>query len=352
MEKGYAQKLTVEETAQRTNKTWYLPHHGVFHPKKPGKIRVVFSAAALHDGVLLDNQLYQGPDLMNSLVGVLLRFRQEQIAIVGDITAMFHQVKVPPKDSDSLRFLWWDDKDLEGMPEEYQMTSHIFGATDSPCCANCFMKRTTKDNKAEFSEEAVNTVKKDFYVDDLLKALPSEMQVIRLANELIELLKRGGFRLAKWMSNSREVLANISEERANPTLDLDLDHLPVEKALGVQWDVERDVFKFQVTNLNKPNMKRGVLSTFSSLYDPLGLVCPVVLDAKQIMQRLWKARIDWDEPISATESAKWEKWKAKLSELASIEIPRCYLSSTTNAVEITLHLFLTHQKVAIVCAHI
>ena len=135
-------------------------------------------------------------------------------------------------------------------------------------------------------------------------------------------------------------MANISEEeRANPTLDLDLDHLPVERALGVQWDVERDVFKFQVTTLNKPNTKRGVLSTFSSLYDPFGLVCPVVLEAKQIMQRLWKARIDWDEPISATESAKWEKWKAKLSELASVEIPRCYLSSTTNAVEITLHLF-------------
>jgi hypothetical protein len=90
LEKGYARKLTVEETARRTNKTWYLPHHGVFHPKKPGKIRVVFNAAALHDGVSLNNQLYQGPDLTNSLVGVLLRFRQERIAIVADITAMFH----------------------------------------------------------------------------------------------------------------------------------------------------------------------------------------------------------------------------------------------------------------------
>jgi hypothetical protein len=148
---------------------------------------------------------------------------------------MFHQVKVPPKDSDSMRILWWDDKDLDGTPEEYHMTSHIFGATDSPCCANYCLKRTAEDNKAELSEEAVNTVKKDFYVDDLLEALPSELQAIRLANELIKLLKRGGFRLAKWMSNSREVLANISgEERANPSLDLDLDHLPVERALGVQ----------------------------------------------------------------------------------------------------------------------
>ena len=65
-------------------------------------------------------------------------------------------------------------------------------------------------------------------------------------------------------------------------------------SLGVQWDAEHDVFKFQVTNLNKPNAKRGILSTFGSLYDPLGLVCPVVLEAKQIMQRLWRAQMDWD----------------------------------------------------------
>jgi hypothetical protein len=153
------------------------------------------------------------------------------------------------------------------------------------------------------------------------------------------------------MSNSREVLANISgEERTNPTLDIDLDHLPVERALGVKWDVERDVFKFHVTNLNKPNTKRGVLSTFSSLYDSLRLVCPVLLEAKQIMQRLWKARMDWDEPISAKECAKWEKWKAKLSELTSLEIPRCYLSSTTNTVELPYICYLTHRKVAMVCA--
>jgi hypothetical protein len=107
---------------------------------------------------------------------------------------MFHQVKVPPKDSNSRRFLWWDDKDLEGTPEEYQMTSHIFGATDSQCCANYCLKRTAKDNKAELSEEAVNTVKKDFYVDDLFKALPSELQAIRLANELIKLLNSMGRR--------------------------------------------------------------------------------------------------------------------------------------------------------------
>ena len=129
--RGYAKKLTEEEAARRSSRTWYLPHHGVFHPQKQDKIRVVFDAASMHNGVSLNNQLHQGPDLTNSLLGVLLRFRQYPIALVADIEGMFNQVKVPPEDADALRFLSLEDSDLE-RPSEFQMTSHIFGATDSP----------------------------------------------------------------------------------------------------------------------------------------------------------------------------------------------------------------------------
>ena len=104
--KGYGRKLTAEESERRSRRTWYLPHHGVFHPQKKDKIRVVFDAAALHDGVSLNNQLHQGPDIMNSLLGVLLRFRQDPVALVADIEGMFNQVKVPPEDAVALRFLW------------------------------------------------------------------------------------------------------------------------------------------------------------------------------------------------------------------------------------------------------
>ena len=110
-------------------------HHGVFHPQKKDKIRVVFDAAALHDGVSLNSPLRQGPDLMNSLLGVLLRFRQDPVALVADIEGMFNQVRVQPEDADALGFLWWEDNILE-KPSEFQMTNHIFGASDSPSCAN------------------------------------------------------------------------------------------------------------------------------------------------------------------------------------------------------------------------
>lgn len=201
---------------------------------------------------------------------------------------MFHQVRVPEKDRDSLRFLWFSSN-LEDAPETYCMNVHIFGAKDSPSIANFALKKTARDNASDFSQGAVKAVQRNFYVDDLLKSLPNELIAIRLANELIELLRRGGFRLTKFISSSKRVLAAIpTSERADPLLNLDLDKLPVERALGIQWNVEEDAFEFKVIDLNKPETKRGILSTVASLYDPLGLAAPVALLVKSQLQRLWR----------------------------------------------------------------
>ena len=120
-----------------------------------------------------------------------------------------------------------------------------------------------------------------------MKSLRSVSEASLLAGEVTCLLIEAGFRLTKWMSNSREVLAKIPEaDRAKPPLDLDLEKLPVEMTLGVQWDVEKDAFLFKVREPHQPPTKRGILSAVSSLYDPLGFVCPVVLEAKKFLQRL------------------------------------------------------------------
>ena len=130
IQKGYTRKLTEEEAVRRSQRTCYFPHYGVFDPQKQYKIREVFDAASLHDGFSPNNQLLQGPDLPNSLLGILLRFRQYPVASVADTEGMFNKVKVPPENSDALRFLWWKDRGLE-RPSEFQMTSHIFVATQT-----------------------------------------------------------------------------------------------------------------------------------------------------------------------------------------------------------------------------
>lgn len=178
-------RLFQRKKARHDGLVWYIPHHGVYHPKKPGNIRVVFDCSADYKKQLFNRHLLQRPDLANSLIGVLSRFRQEDVAFVCDISAMYHQVHVTPKYRDSLRFLWWKNGYLEKEVIEYGMTVHLFRATSSQSVANFTLKKTADDNDLEFGSEAANFLKQDFYVDDGLKSVPTitEAEAIHLADK-------------------------------------------------------------------------------------------------------------------------------------------------------------------------
>ena len=111
--KGYAQRVPLQQKESAyEGKTWFIPHHGVYHPHKPGKVRVVFDCSAKYKGKSLNDLLLKGPDLTNSLLDILTRFRQERVAVMADIEAIFNQVRVPECDRSFSRFLWWPDGDL------------------------------------------------------------------------------------------------------------------------------------------------------------------------------------------------------------------------------------------------
>lgn len=324
VDKGYARKLSKEEAATVGSTTWYIPHHPVTNPNKPGKVRVVFDAAAKFNGTSLNDQLLQGPSLTNDLTGVLFRFREEEAAFSADIEGMFYQANVTPSDTDSLRFLWWPGS-VDELPEDYKMLVHIFGTKSSPCCAYKALNRTAQDNKDNYPPEVVKTVRRNFYVDDVLKSVQSIEKAVHLTSDLTKLLKEGGFRLTKFSSNSREVLQSIPPElRANPLLDLDLDQLPFERALGVYWDAQSDTFKFKAVQASKPPTKRGVLSVISSLFDPLGFLSPFVFSAKILLQELWRDKLPWDQEIPESYLSQWQRWLEDLPHVITIDIPRCY----------------------------
>ena len=353
-EKGYVEIVPNAEIVRDDGRVWYLPHHGVYNPNKPDKIRVVFDCSAKCQGVSLNDKLLQGPNLTNSLIGVLLRFRQEPIAVMGDIEAMFHQVRVRKQDRDYLRFLWWVDGDLNKEPVVCRATVHIFGATSSPSCAISALKATAEENKGSFDEETVQTVLKNSYVDDFLKSVPNEKQAIELIKQLQELCSLGGFRLTKWISNSRMVLDSISNSDKSKTviqLDLDSQSLPVEKALGVYWCVERDCFSFRINVQSRPLTRRGVLSITSSVFDPLGLASPFILPAKMILQELCRKGLGWDDPLPDEELQRWETWLSELQCLEQINIPRCLAPKTDQRVKYELHVFCDASEKAygVVC---
>ncbi|XP_070548923.1 uncharacterized protein [Ptychodera flava] len=327
IEKGYAIQVPNDELDRDDGKVWYIPHHGVYHPKKPEKIRVVFDCSAKFQGVSLNNLLLQGPDLTNNLLGVLLRFRQEPIALMADIEAMFHQVKVREEDSDCLRFYWWPDGNIESPPRVYKMMVHLFGAVSSPSCANTALHKMADDNSHLFNKEVVKTIKRDFYVDDCLKSVESAKKAIELTQDLTAACKKGGFRLTKWVSNSREVLETIpKEERAKEIKDLKLEYdcLPVERALGTSWSVESDTIGFQINIESRPPTRRGILSIISSVYDPIGLAAPFILPARILLQDLCRRGIGWDAKIKEDDRKKWLRWLSDLPKLENVSTQRCY----------------------------
>ena len=351
--KGHAQRVPKEELDVKERPVWYLPHHPVTHPLKPGKVRVVFDCGAKYRGTSLNQQLLQGPDLTNPLVGVLIRFRQESVAMAADIEAMFHQVYVEPEDRDVLRFLWWPNGDLNEEPQEYRMVKHLFGATSSPSCANFCLKKTASIYKAEFDPVTVQTVKKNMYVDDLMKSVGSPETAIRLSTQLRELLAKGGFRLTKWLSNDRNLLAEIPEsERASSMVNLDIENLPTACALGLKWNVESDKFVWEVLAKiqrlleEKPMTRRGVLSVVSSLFDPLGFIAPFIMKAKLLLQDLCRKKLGWDNVIDEQERVQWLRWLEDLPKLQALQIERCFKPKNFGETKsVQLHIFSDGSRV-------
>lgn len=336
LKKGYAEKAPKSD-----GETWYLPHHGVYHPHKPEKIRVVFDCSAQYEAQSLKQHLLQGPDLTNTLIGVLCRFRKERVAFTCDIESMFCQARVNEEHRDYL--LWWPDGDTSKQPEDYRMKVHLFGATSSPGCSNLALKTTAKDGEAEFGTEAAAFVENSFYIDDGLKSTETVNQATKLIKSSVEMCQKGGFRLHKFAANKREVIESIPiEYRATDVKKLDLCHdtLPIERVLGVEWCIESDSFRFRITLKDKPLTRRGVLATISSIYDPLGFVAPVLLAGKRILQMLCKDNADWDDPLPDTLRAEWEKWRDDIHSLENTKVERCFKPEDFGQVKtVELHHF-------------
>ena len=126
------------------------------------------NAASKYQNVCLNDALLAGPDLLQSLVATIMRFRENPIAITADIESMFLQVQVPPEERGCLRFLWRESTDENVGVYEYQR--HVFGARSSPTCANYALQRVGEDNK-DTHPVAANAIKRNFYMDDFIKSV-------------------------------------------------------------------------------------------------------------------------------------------------------------------------------------
>ena len=207
------------------------------------------------------------------------------------------------------------------------MKVHLFGATSSPSCANFALRKCAEDYGHNYSQETVDKLLHCFDVDDCLVSVATEKEAVMLYKNLVSLCFTGEFSLTKWLSNRPGVLEVIPENhraKGIEGLDLELDSLPVERVLGVEWNIKSDSFKFKMVLKDRPLTRRGILSTVRSVYDPLGMLSPVVLTAKRIMRDLCRRGIGWDDAVPESVAKEWLEWLQQLHLLERLELNRCF----------------------------
>ena len=278
---------------------------------------MVFDLSTEFEGVSLNKELLSGPDMINSLLGVLIRFRTENTAVVRNIEQMFHSFHVNPCHRDFLRFLWFEDNIIGKAIIEYSMNVHLFRNGPSPAVATFGLGKTAADGEEEFGKAASNFAHRNFYVNDGLASLPTTKQAIDLVKSAQTMLATANQRLHKVVCNSVEVMeAFPAEDRGKDVCDLDLlrDSLPAKRSLRVYWDLEGDAFTFRVTLPDKPFTRRGVLSIVNSIYNPLGLTVPVLLEGRLLLQQLVilgkknnVMPLGWDDPLPETQWLQWQQ---------------------------------------------
>ena len=169
--KGFMEEILLKGCARESTKSpiddqvWYLPNHGIYHPSKPNKIRVLFDCSAEYIGRCLNKELLPGPDLANQLIGVLVRLRTESVAFMADIEKMYFQISVTEKHRNFLRFVWSKNGDFPKEPIDNEMCAHAFGGVSSGACSNYALKRTAKENEKKYGTETARTLTENFYVE-------------------------------------------------------------------------------------------------------------------------------------------------------------------------------------------
>ncbi|XP_062704081.1 uncharacterized protein LOC134286482 [Aedes albopictus] len=356
LEKGYARKLTDDELSQSFPRTWYLPIFPVTNTNKPGKIRMVWDAAATAHGVSLNSALLKGPDQLCELFTILVQFREGRVALTGDVREMFLQVLMRPEDQQCQRFLWYNK---DGTLSVYVLQVMTFGACCSPSSAQFVKNLNAERFKGEYPA-AVEVIQKRHYVDDMLMSVATEEEAISLAKQVKTVHAEGGFEIRNWISNSKHVIEAL-EENHTEEKNLDLSpELATEKVLGLWWCTDLDTFSFKIgwnrygrallEGQHRPT-KRQMLRILMSVFDPLGLIAQFLMYLKILLQDVWRSGIDWDEQINESIFDRWQTWLQVLPRIEQIRIPRCYSKGRSfDHGAVQLHTFVDASENGIAAA--
>ena len=351
----------------------YLAHHPVVRQdKQTTKVRVVYDASAKRNGgPSLNDCLYSGPALSETIADVLARFRCHKTALVGDLEKAFLMISVAEDDRDALRFLWFDDPFSEKPKIIVLRFARVaFGLSSSPFLLNATLKHHIMKYGSE-DPEFVQKLLQSLYVDDIISGDSDDIGAYELYIKAKSRLAEGGFNARKFVSNSKKLMSQIEENerllenndhgdqslapKKNSETVMEEDEsyaksathsgsaLPTtEKVLGVHWNKEEDQMVLDLkevledSSLDDLNLtKRDVARVTSKIYDPMGFITPVTVKMKLFCQSLYKKKMGWDEVLDEKSRETWRHLLKSLKEAEPLRVPRCYFFGVAGKVQST-----------------
>lgn len=318
----------------------YLPHHAVIRESSTStRLRVVFDASRpTTTGRALNDILLVGPNIQNEIVTIVLNWRFLCVGFTADVQKMYLQVHVDDRDIEHQRIVW---RNSPSEPiQDFALNRLTFGTSCAPYIAIRSVNQLAEDEKANFPDVG-NVLKNDTYVDDVLSGgddIPSAQQLQR---DLSTVMKSGGFELKKWASNANEVLEQIPEMDREMKIPVELNADDTIKALGIAWHPATDSFGFKTmlcTTDRQLLTRRTALSTVAKLFDPIGLIAPVIVVAKIFMKKVWSTTLGWDDVLPSELCDELFQYIDSLQYITEIKIPRWINTSKKNS-SIQIHGF-------------
>ncbi|KAK2578857.1 hypothetical protein KPH14_012604 [Odynerus spinipes] len=318
--------------------TCYLPHHAVVKQSSlTTKLRVVFDASCSTDsGISFNDALLAGPVLQHDLVSIIARFRKWKFVLNADITKMYRQVLIAEDQRSLQRILWRENPDDE--VQIFELNTVTYGMVPASYLAVRTLHQLAEDEGASYPIGATVT-KTDFYMDDLLTGANTEEEICQIRSEMIGLLAKGGFELRKWSSNCKQVLDGLTTQSSADSVMILEDESDIS-TLGIRWEPSTDMFSYEIPRHLKAARvtKREILSRMSRIFDPLGLLAPVIVTAKMLLQKIWALKIKWDESVPSNIYTEWISYEESLSRFNDVVVPR-RVTACDQPVSVELHGF-------------
>jgi len=269
--------------------------------------------------VSLNDVLLVDPMVQDDLINIIIRFRFYRVVITADLQKMYRQTLVHSNDRNCQRILWRFS--LEEPVKEYKLNTVTYGQACAPYLAiRCLRQFATKGSRRY--PLAARALLNDTYVVNIIMGADTIDDARNLRKQLVALLAEGKFKAHKWCSNSDDILKEIPSELRECNANSSIDINDMVKTLGLEWNHTLDEFRFTIQITSNVHTKREMLSAISKLFDPLGLIGPVLTTAKILMQKFWEIKVNWDDRLPEEILDRWKEFQISLVDVNILRVPR------------------------------